>query len=242
MAETTSVPEGTPSPPAAWEDYVDLFFTPSDVFARRARSSPWLPLLVVTVAMGVLGYVNAALLEPMMAAEFNRGIAATLRENPSITPEAVASMRRLSLRIGRFSGFLVPIGVLLTGTVTWVLGKAFEARQSYRAALLVAAFAFMPRVLEAGVNELQGLIVDPATMDGRFRLTFGVGRFLDPDTTSPILLALVGRIDLFTLWVTFLLGLGLSITGRIPRARALLVAGLFWILGALPLVLAAARS
>ena len=51
---------------------------------------------------------------------------------------------------------------------------------------------------------LQGLFLDPAQLDGRFRLSFGVGRFLDPDTVSPLLLAIVGRVDVITIWITVL--------------------------------------
>jgi hypothetical protein len=97
----------------------------------------------------------------------------------------------------------------------------------------------MPRVLEAFVNALQGIFMDPGKLDGRFRVTLGVGRFLDPNNTSPILLALLGRLDVFTIWVTVLLAIGLSVTGGITRARAFLVAPLIWLAGAIPLVLQA---
>jgi hypothetical protein len=92
------------------------------------------------------------------------------------------------------------------------------------------------------VTGIQGLIVDPATLDGRFRLSLGVGRFLDPDAASPVLLALVGRLDVFTIWVTVLLAIGLSVTGRIPRVRAAIAAALVWLLGALPALLGALRG
>ena len=42
----------------------------------------------------------------------------------------------------------------------------------------------------------------------------------DPDATSPALLAFIGRLDVFTIWVTVLLAIGLSVTGNIPRSRA----------------------
>ena len=48
----------------------------------------------------------------------------------------------------------------------------------------------------------------------------GVGRFLDPDTVSPLLLAVVARIDLITIWITILVAIGLCVTGRIPMRRA----------------------
>ena len=52
---------------AVWEDFIDIFYAPSKVFARRAMGSVWTPLLVVTLAMSALIYVNSGVLEPMMA-------------------------------------------------------------------------------------------------------------------------------------------------------------------------------
>ena len=79
-------------------------------------------------------------------------------------------------------------------------------------------------------------------LDGRFRLTLGIGRFLDPDTTSPLLLAVVGRVDLFTIWITVLIAIGLCVTGRIPRGKAAIAAAIVWLIGGLPLILPALRQ
>ena len=125
-------------------------------------------------------------------------------------------MRRVGLQIGQFSGIFTPIVVLVTGTMVWLIGKLFDAKQRYGAAIMVAAYALMPRVLEGVVNALQGIFMDPGKLDGRFRVSLGVGRFLDPNNTSPFLLALLGRLDVFTIWVAVLLAIGLSITGGIP--------------------------
>jgi len=105
----------------------------------------------------------------------------------------------------------------------------------------VASFAFMPRIIEALVVAVQGLLMDPASFNGRWRVSLGIGRFLDPDATSPALLALVGRLDVFTIWVTVLLAIGLAVTGRISRGRAAIAAAIVWLLGAAPLLLQASR-
>src|SRR5213080_4058623 len=81
-----------------WEDFIDIFYAPSQVFARRGASgSVWIPLLVVTVALSALVYVNSGVLEPMLSAEFDRGMAAAMKSNPRLTPEMVDMSRRLVL-------------------------------------------------------------------------------------------------------------------------------------------------
>jgi hypothetical protein len=228
---------------AVWEDFIDIFYAPSQVFARRAQGSFWIPLFVVTLAIGALFYLNSGVLQPMFDAEFDRGMAAAMRQNPRLTPEMAEGFRQTGLRIAQIGGFLfVPIGIFLTGTAVWLIGKLFEAKQAYRSALVVAAYAFVPKILDAVLQGLQGLVLDPAQLDGRFRLSLGIGRFLDPNTTSPVLLGLLGRIDVFTIWVTVLLAIGLSVTGGISRSRAFLAAPLIWAAGAIPVVLQALRQ
>jgi hypothetical protein len=145
--------------------------------------------------------------------------------------------------VGQLGVFIfLPLAMLCVGLVSWLAGKLVDARQSLHASLVVAAYAFTPRVLEGVVNGVQALVLDPSQFNGRFRITFGPGRFLDPDTTSPLLIALVGRLDLFTLWITVLLAIGLSVTGRIPMRRAAIAAALVWLAGGLPLILQALRT
>jgi hypothetical protein len=228
---------------ALWEDFIDIFYAPSQVFARRARGSVMAPLVVVTLLMGTLFYLNSGLLQSVMDAEFDRGMAAAMRSNPRITPEMAEGFRQTGMRVAQVGGFLfVPLGIFLTGTALWLIGKLFEATESYSAALMVAAYSCFPRILELVLNGLQGLLLDPEQLNGRLRLSLGVGRFLDPDTTAPILLALVGRIDVFTIWVTVLLAIGLSVTGGISRTRAYLAAPLIWAVGAIPMLLQAMRG
>jgi hypothetical protein len=152
-------------------------------------------------------------------------------------------MRGFMILVSQVAAFVfIPIAILCVGVVTWLAGKLVDAKQSFNAALVVAAYAFTPRVLEGVVNGIQGLFLDPAQMDGRFRITFGPGRFLDPDTAPPLLIAVVGRLDLFTLWITVLVAIGLCVTGRIPLRRAAIAAALVWVAGGLMPIFQALRT
>jgi hypothetical protein len=234
----------TPVKPASrWEDFIDIFYAPSSVYARRANSGFGIPMLVVTVLIGVIFLANSGVMQPIMDAEFARGTAAAMKKNPQLTPEMMAKGRAIGETFAKIGAFIfVPIAMFLTGLVLWIVGKFFDAKQTLAAAIMVAAYAYVPRILENILNGVQGLLMDPASLDGRYRLSLGVGRFLDPNTTSPMLLALLGRVDVFTIWVTVLLAIGLAVTGKIPRSKAAIAAVLVWIIGALPAVLGAARS
>ena len=228
---------------AVWEDFIDIFYAPSAVFRRREQGSVWVPLLVVALLTGTIFYLNSGALQPLFEAEFNRQMAAQMKTNPQITPEVVDRMRGVAHRIGQVAAFVfVPIAIAAVALVSWLSGKLVDAKQSLHAAFVVAAYSYVPRILEGVVNGIQALVLDPAQFDGRFRITFGPGRFLDPDTASPVLIALVGRLDVFTLWITVLIAIGLCVTGRIPLRRAALAAAIVWFVGGLPLIVQALRS
>lgn len=230
-------------PAAWWEDYIDIFYAPSDVFDRRARSGFGLPMLVVTVLVSLIALANSGVMQPIMDAEFARASAVQMRNNPQLTAEMMERGRGIGEGIAKYGAVVfVPVGIFLTGLVLWLCGKVFDAKQQLGTAITVSAFAFMPRVLEGVISGVQGLLLDPSSLNGRFKLSLGLGRFLDPDTASPVLLALLGRVDVFTIWVTVLLVIGLSVTGRISRSQAAMAGVLVWIAGALPQLLGALRS
>jgi hypothetical protein len=239
---TQTAPVAT-SHAAVWEDFIDIFYAPSAVFRRRENGNVFIPLAVITIICGALFYLNSGALQPVFDAEFDRQMAAVMRQNPNIPPEAVDRMRGFATRIQQVAMFVfIPCAILGVGFVSWIAGKLVDAKQSFRAALIVGAYAYSPRILDGVLHGLQGLFLDPGQLDGRFRLSFGVGRFLDPDTVSPLLLAVVGRIDVITIWITVLIAIGLCVTGRIPMRKAAIAAVIVWVVGGLPQVIGALRT
>src|ERR687891_2558813 len=94
---------GTPpvaTPRAAiWEDFIDIFYAPSEVFRRRENGNFFIPLAVITILCGVLFYLNSGALQPMFDAEFDRQMTMVMRQNPNIPPEAMDRMRGFAVRM-----------------------------------------------------------------------------------------------------------------------------------------------
>jgi hypothetical protein len=239
---TQTAPVAAPQP-AIWEDFIDIFYAPSAVFRRRENGNFFVPLAVITIVCGTLFYLNSGALQPMFDAEFDRAMAMAMRQNPNVRPEAVETMRGFATRMQMVMVFVfIPIAIMAVGVTTWLAGKLVDAKQTFRAALIVGAYAYSPRIIDGVLQGVQALFLDPAQLDGRFRLSLGIGRFLDPDTVSPLLLAIVGRVDLITIWITMLIAIGLCVTGRIPLAKAAIAAAIVWLVGGLPLIIPALRA
>jgi hypothetical protein len=235
-----------PAPPAKAEkaslidDFMDIFYAPSAVFARRENRSFWIPLLIVAVLLGLVFFANRDLMEPIMEAEMERSMAASGQQ---LSAEQMEAARRFTSGIGVVTAFIFPpIAIVIIGIVLWLVGKFFDAKQSVNAAIVVAAFSYVPRVVEGILTRVQGMLMDTTGLDSRYAYTLGPGRFMDADTASPMLLAIVGRLDVFTLWVTVLLAIGLAVTGKISRGKAAVAAAIVWLVGALPTIAAALRQ
>ena len=238
--------DSTPAPPPKQEkaslldDFMDIFYAPSAVFARRANASFWIPLLIVSVLLGVIFFANRDLIDPIMEAEFARSMA---KSSQQMTADQMETARKFAGTLGMIFAFAgPPIVMLMLGVVIWIVGKFFDAKQSVNAAVVVAVFSYVPRVVEGVVNRVEGLLIDTSNLNSRYSLTLGLGRFFDPDTTSPILLGLIGRIDVFTIWITVLIAIGLAVTGKISRGKAAIAAAIVWLVGALPTLAGAMRQ
>lgn len=240
---TDSTAGAAPAKAALWEDFVDIFYQPSDVFERRRDGKFGLALLFLVVASGILFVLFRNGLGPIFDAEIARNNAAMLAANPSVNAEQLAQGAAMMEKFAAV-GYVIfmPIAVVLTGIVLWIVGKLFDAKQSIPVAIMVATYAQFPRLIELCVNAVQGMLLSPESITSRFSVSLGVARFVDATTINPVLLAFIGSLDLFTLWVTALIGIGLYVTAGVKKESAAIVAALIWVVGLVPGLIGALRQ
>lgn len=235
--------EPTPSKASLWEDFVDIFYAPSSVFVRRADGKFGKPLLFLVVVGAVLYFLTKNAMQPVMDAEFARRSADMLRKNPNLTAEQMASGRGFFETLGPlFFVIGITLSVLGTGVVLWLVGKLFDAKESVTAAIMIATYAEVPRIVQILTNTAQGLFMSPEKLTSINSVGFSPARFMDPDHASAVMIALASRVDLFTIWITVLLVIGLHVVGKIPKQQAAIAAAITWVVGALPAVFGALRG
>jgi hypothetical protein len=239
-----TTPGATKRSPSVWEDLLEIFYAPTEVFERR-RDTPafGLALTIFVVLIVALSFAFRGLMEPIFDAEFQRGMTQAMKQNPNLTPEMVERGREMAKKfvvvgVGLY-GLAVPI---LLGIILWFVGKLLDSKAEVGQTVMVATYAMFPRILETITNAVQLLVLPEEGLRSRFSLSIGIGRFLDPDSTNSLVLAVLGRVDLFTLWTTALLGIGLAVMGRMPKERAFAGAALVWAIGALPGLWSAVRA
>jgi len=199
--------------------------------------------LGVTVVATVLFVLARNYLAGAMEGDIMRGLEAARRQNPNLTEEQLAAMRGFGEKIGLIAApFIIAIGLFFSGIALWLVGKLFGATASLGLAMMVATYSQFPRLLQGVLNAVQGYLMDPAAMTSMYSVSASPARFFDPATTSPAMMAALSRLDLFTIWCTILLGIGLAIVGNISKARAFAAAAIVWVLGGLFIVLPAMRQ
>jgi hypothetical protein len=243
MGSNADAVDPTPSKTGLWEDFVDIFYAPSSVFARRSNGQVGLAFLFLIVVGTILVFLTKNAMQPIMDAEFARQSAAAMRRNPNLTPEQMASGRGF---FEMFGPFLFAIGlalsILATGFALWLVGKLFDAKESVLAAIMIATYSEVPRLVQILVNAAQALFMSPEKLNGINSVGLSPARFMDPDQVSAVAIAVAARFDLFTIWVTVLLGIGIYVVGRVNKQQAAIIATIVWVIGALPAVLGALRG
>lgn len=239
----TELPESAPETSAWWEDYLEIFFAPSRVFTRREKSGFLLPLVILTLAAAVLILGLRGSYAPALEADLARQMEMVQQQNPEITAEQLETMSAFQGTLGTIMFIvMIPLLALVIGLTLWLFGKFVGATETLGQAMLIAAFASFPRLVGLLAGGIQGLVLPPESLNGMNRLSLGPARFLDPDSASALSVVLATRFDLTLIWITIILAIGLRVLSNIPLSKAMVAAGLVWLVGALPALVGAMQA
>lgn len=230
MSET---PGTTPAGKA--EDFIDVFVSPAELFRRRADAKFGLALLVLVAATALLYFATKGAMQPLYEAEFARNM-----PSGNLTPEQQQAAQRMAGVFGAIGVIVItPIAVFILGLVILLVGRAMGARLSYAQGATIATFSAFPRLLGFVAGGIQALVMDEAGLTSMSKVSLGLARFFDPETTGAAMMAFGMRVELFTIWATVLIAVGLREIGRIPGGQAAGAALVIWLLGAIPTVVPA---
>ncbi len=212
------------------EDFIDIFASPASVFRRRAEGG-WGLAFVIVLVLGIgIWFLARPVLAPAIDAEISRAMAGAAKANPQLTAEQLETGRKFGEKMASIGAVVaVPLSIVLVGLVLWVGGKIFGSKADVGQATMIATYAAVPRIIDTLVRAGQAYFKDPTTINSIWSLSLGPARFMDPDKASPVVFAIAQRFDLFTLWATVLLGVGVYAVGKVSKDKAALAAFLVWL-------------
>lgn len=220
------------------DDVVDAFVNPSALFDRMRDSSFVRPALIQMVLFGVIVFALRNLISPYFDAEFARGMAKATAQAAAQGREMPASAIEMSRKISSFSTMFGPLLIpwfiaIFGGLATWIGARIVGAKISYGQSATIASWSYMPAVLGYIALAVQGAMIDSNTIRGVSDGQLGPARFLDPNTASPQLLALLQNLDVFGIWSLVLTAIGVAVVARTSRSTGALAAVIRFGIGAL---------
>ncbi len=229
--------------PSRLDDYLDVFVSPTALFTRRSDGKFGQALLVIVILSAILFFATKSAMAPIMDAEFTKGMAGAMKANPNMTPEQIEAAKKFgSMFAPIFILIAVTIAPFILGLVIFLVTKVVGGALNYAQGVTIATFAMFPRLVDSIVGAVQALLMDESKLTSRYSISLGLGRFLDPATTNGYLLALLGRVDVFTIWVTVLIAIGIKVIAKTSTAQAVAGAAIVWLIGALPVLYQAMRQ
>lgn len=244
--DTAPVPA---KPAALWEDLIDIFTTPVEVFRRRRDGRFWLAMLVCTLVGAATFYVTRPVLRPAIERQMSAQIE-KMQANPNIPAEQKEAMtNRIRGSVDSplailFPALGIPVSLFVSALTLWLVAKFFGSGAGLGQAVAVTSVAAVPRLalglivgavslaLNREVHTIYGTTASPAA-------------FLGPDASLG-LAATLSRFDLGLLWQTVLMGIGVALMGRltrrggepvvegqIPQGKGIAAAFVVWVLAGL---------
>ena len=225
-----NVPSPTSEKASIVEDFIDIFYAPSTVFARREKGGFGLPLLIISALSAVFAFASRSVFSQIFDAEFARGAAKAMAKDPRVTQEMLDKMRPIQENVAMFFVYLgAPLAIFFTAIFIWLVAKVVSGKLSFGQSMVVSTFAWIPRMVGALLAVVQVLLMDTANATNVFSLGFSPARFMNPDTTNPKLFAIIGSFDVFALWQTVLIGIGIAVIAKLPRQKGYTAAAIIFV-------------
>lgn len=215
---TSAVPAKT----SAWEDVLDIFYSPREVFERRRDGKYLIALLVLCLLTVVVYFLSLQMNEALQEVEMAR----TFRER-GLTPDQMAQAKAGAAKFAGLIVYFLPvfvaIGSWISGGIITLLGKMMGGKFTFAQGTAIAVLASMPELLGRVLVGVQSLFIDTSSAAHRYVFSFNASRFL-PGGTNNWLLKLGALADPFVIWGIVLIGVGAFVIGRMEKEKAAVLA------------------
>jgi hypothetical protein len=232
----TSPDLATPAPVVAtdasvMDDIIEIFYAPSRVFARR-RDNPkfWAAFFILSILFALGVWVMMRNYSDVLDAQMRRQMDAAMAKNPQFTPEMAAKSRAVGQTVAPIIGIVIGVvSTLFLGLCIWLIGKLFDAKADLRHGMVIATLSSFPKIIDLLLAAVSAMVMGTAGVTNMLAAGPSLARFA-PEGTSQMLLGVLSRFSIGTIWATILVAIGLHVIGRIDKGRAYAAAFVIWLL------------
>jgi len=220
-----------------WEDVIDVFVSPFQLFKRQANESwvkPWLVLSVIFAVlyiafMGPNGELSIATAREMMA-RVGKELPAAAQQPPSLVRGILAAV------IGQPLAVLV-FGGLMGGFLLWAASAVAGGGPRFKQAMTIVLWAAFPGILQKVISGVLVLIKSNSGAElSAADASTGILRFISPASVPIPVYTALAMVDIFVLWQVILWAVALKAVCNYSTGKASAVAVATWLLTLLPLM------
>jgi hypothetical protein len=217
-----------------FQNLVDVFFSPREAFTRIVRT-PSILLPLVGYVILVLGFTGIWM-QKMDAREFMKTqIEESGRADKIPAEQREAIIEQQAKWMPVFAWVMGPVGIAVTllviaGALMFIFRFFYSSEVTFRQAFAIVTWIFFavglvstPLILL--VLQLKG----DWNINPQEAIQANLGLLLDKSTAAKPLWALLSSIDLFSLWMIFLLAVGFGVASRKPTSSAIWGVAIPWI-------------
>ena len=237
------LPPQIPSPPPVapesgggfFQNLIDVYFSPREAFTRIVRS-PRILLPLVGYVVLVLGF-TAVWMQKMDAREFMK---VQIEESgqadkiPAEQREAIIEQQAKWMPI--FAWVMGPVGIAVTlvaisGVLMFIFRFFYSSEVTFRQAFAIVTWIFFAvSLLTTPLMLLVLQLKGDWNVAPQEAIQANLGLLLDKSTAAKPLWALLSSIDLFSLWMVFLLAVGFGVASKKTTGSAIWGVAIPWIL------------
>jgi hypothetical protein len=207
---------------------------PGETFRSLAGRPTWLaPLLVMVLSATVVGWMVSSRLDlaPVIR---HRLEASGSQVSAEQAEHGIEMAKKLTPYLALFQGLVAaPAVYLLAALLLWIGCRLVGSEMGYRASFATTLHGLLPlavgALLAIPVLWNHGTLTPEEARSGSFLVSNLAAAA--PAGAGPVARALLGSVDLFSLWAIVLLIIGCRIVARISRAAAVGVVAGLWLLG-----------
>jgi hypothetical protein len=225
--ETIDTTAPVPEKKSRWEDYIDVFFSPTELFERR-KDDKLAPALITLL---VLSFVFYWVLLP----------AVQIVQRAMMTPEQQAQIAKIgaALKIFTIIGSVTApimylIMVALAAACLWLLARLVDTDPSFHDMMVVTTYAGFIALLGSIAAQVAIMVHGEVGLDVFRHTSFGVLRFVDYKNMPKVLVPILARIDIFKIWQAAVWAIGFRVMTGASKSKSAFVAGAVWLLAAVP--------
>ena len=196
---------------------VNTFFSPSKTFLDiRQNASWWAPLLLISI-VAITFWITVD--KKVGFDQIAQQMIANSKQMSSQPPEQQARIATSIAAFTKWSGYFGPIFIfataLISALVLWgTFNFATGAEINFSQSLAVVMYGWLPKV----VGGILGIVTVALGNPEGFRLESPIGTnpayFMDPSTTSKFVLSALSSLDIISLWLVALLGIGFALISK----------------------------